>query len=33
MSAKKDNSKDNIYVVGAARTEFGRFDGEDNDLA
>ena len=29
MSVKKDN----IYVVGAARTEFGRFDGEDNDLA
>ena len=22
-----------IYIVGAARTTFGRFDGEDNDLA
>ena len=24
---------DEIYIVGAARTAFGRFDGEDNELA
>lgn len=24
---------DDIFIVGAARTEFGRFDGEDNELA
>lgn len=29
MSARDDD----VYVVGAARTTFGRFDGEDNDLA
>lgn len=28
---KRDN--DAVYVVGAARTVFGRFDGEDNELA
>jgi acetyl-CoA acetyltransferase len=26
-------NKNDIYIVGAARTQFGRFDGEDNDLA
>ena len=26
-------SADDIYIVGAARTEFGRYDGEDNELA
>jgi acetyl-CoA acetyltransferase len=26
-------SQDDVYIVGAARTVFGRFDGEDNDLA
>ena len=25
--------QDDIYIVGAARTEFGRYDGEDNELA
>ena len=24
---------DDVYIVGSARTAFGRFDGEDNDLA
>lgn len=27
------NHNDDIYIVGAARTEFGRYDGEDNELA
>ena len=26
-------SDDDVYIVGAARTVFGRFDGEDNELA
>ena len=26
-------SDDSVYIVGSARTAFGRFDGEDNDLA
>ena len=26
-------SDDPVYIVGAARTAFGRFDGDDNDLA
>ena len=26
-------SADDIYIVGVARTEFGRYDGEDNELA
>lgn len=26
-------AQDDIYIVGAARTEFGRYDGEDNELA
>ena len=29
MSVKTDD----IFIVGAARTEFGRFDGEDSELA
>ena len=29
MSARDDD----VYIVGAARTVFGRYDGEDNELA
>jgi acetyl-CoA acetyltransferase len=25
--------EDDVYIVGASRTEFGRFDGDDNELA